>query len=236
MELMQEVNVRTASLMVMIMLLGCGGQKPVPPKAESYFPMAAGYEWKYSSTEISYLDSVRAETTTGVSNSELRCIGRKSLPDGREAWALYHYDQSNSKSEQARARKDTVMWYTDTFFAAQADSLVLYWRTRALDHPNTELVLPLRPGRSWNVRAGKVYSTRATVVGQEPVKVPAGDYAQAWRIEDTTTFADGKTAPSRIVRWYAAGVGLVRMQTEAHRADGTRWLLIDELVSAKTGK
>jgi hypothetical protein len=222
--------------MVVILLLGCGGQKPVPPKAENYFPMAAGHEWKYSATEISYLDSARAETTAGVSNSELRCIGRKPMPNGREAWALYQHVQYNTKSEQARAAKDTAMWWTDTIFADQPDSLVLYWRSRDFDHPNTELVLPLRPGRSWNVLGGKLYSTQATAVRQEPVKVPAANYVQAWRIEDSTTFADGKTPPARAVRWYAAGVGLVRTEMESRRADGTRWRQIDELVSAKTGK
>jgi hypothetical protein len=223
--------------MVVIMLLGCGGgQKPVPPKAENYFPMAAGYEWKYSSTEISYLDSVRAETTAGASNFELRCIGRKPMPNGREAWALHQYIRSYNRSEQARAAKDTVGWITDTIFAEQADSLVLRWYVRDFDHPDTELVLPLRAGRTWNFRGGKLSSTQATAVRQESVKVPAGEYVQAWRIENATTFADGKTPPMRFVRWYAAGVGLVRMESEMRRANGTRWRQIDELVSAKTGR
>ena len=203
------------------MLLGCGGgQKPVPPKAENYFPMAAGYQWKYSSTEISYLDSVRAETTAGVGSLELRCVGRKPMPNGRETWALHRH----------------VGGVTDTIFAEQADSLVLYWYVRDFDHPDTELVLPLRAGRTWIFRGGKLSSTQATAVRQESVKVPAGEYVQAWRIEDSTTLADGKTLPGRIVRWYAAGVGLVRTESEMRRANGTRWRQIDELVSAKTGR
>jgi hypothetical protein len=222
--------------MVAILLLGCGGQKPVPPKAENYFPMAAGYEWKYSATEISYLDSVKAETTVGASNAEFRCIGRKPMPNGREAWALHHYTKLSRSPVQARAAKDTAMWWTDTIFADQPDSLVLYWGSRDFDHPNTRLVLPLRPGRSWNVRGGKLSSTQATAVRQESVKVPAGEYVQAWRIEDSTTLADGKTLPGRTVRWYAAGVGLVRTEMESRRADGTRRRQIIELVSAKTGK
>jgi len=48
--------------------------------------------------------------------------------------------------------------------------------------------------------------------------------------------AGGKMPPSRIVRWYADDVGLVRTEIRSLRADGTRWRLIDELVSAKTGK
>jgi hypothetical protein len=233
-----EVNVRTASLMVVIMLLGCGGgPKPAPvTKVENYFPMAAGYEWKYSATEISYLDSVRAETTAGAENREIRCIGRKPMPNGREAWALHTYILYKRSPTQARAAKDTAMWITDTTFAGQADSLVLNWGSRNFEHPNTELVLPLREGRSWNVRGGKLYSTQATAVRQESVKVPAGEYVQAWRIEDSTTFTDGKTPPMRFVRWYAAGVGLVRTESEMLRANGTRLRSIDELVSAKTGK
>jgi len=229
--------VRTVSLMVVVMLLGCGGgQKPVPPKAENYFPMATGYEWKYSSTEISYLDSVRAETTAGASNSEFRCIGRKPMLNGREAWALHTHTKLSRSPVQARASKDTAMWWTDTIFADQPDSLVLYWGSRDFNHPRTELVLPLRPGRSWSVLGGKLSSTQATAVRQESVKVPAGEYLQAWRIEDSTTFADGKTPPMRSVRWYAAGVGLVRTEMEMRRANGTRLRSIDELVSAKTGR
>lgn len=212
---------RTACLIVLVLLLGCGGgQKPVPPKAENYFPMATGYSWKYSTTEISYLDSVRAETTARVGSLELRCIGRKPMPNGREAWALHRNMGS----------------FTDTTFADQTDSLALYWNVRDWDHPNTELVLPLRPGRSWIVLGGKLSSTQATAVRQESVKVPAGEYAQAWRIEDSTVHADGKTSPMRGVRWFAAGVGLVRTETEIIRSNGTRLRTIDELVSAKTGK
>jgi hypothetical protein len=236
MNLTQEVNVRTASLMAAILLLGCGGQKPVPSRAENYFPMAVGYEWKYATTDINYLDSVRAETTASASSSEFRCVGRAKMPNGREAWALHRYVRFYDKSEQARARGDTVMRISDTIFADQPDSLVLYWPPRDFDHPSTELVLPLKPGRQWNVMAGKRYSMWAKAVRQEPVKVRAGEYAKAWRVEDSTAFADGKTPPAQRVRWYAAGVGQVRTEMESRRADGTRWRQIVELVSAKTGR
>ena len=141
------------------------------------------------------------------------------MPNGREAWALYR----------------NMGFFTDTTFADQTDSLALYWNVRDWDHPNTELVLPLRPGRSWKL-AGRGSQTQATAVRQEPVKVPAGEYAQAWRIEIQTTFADGKTPPMRAVRWYAAGVGLVRTETEVIRSNGTLLRTVEELVSAKTGK
>lgn len=228
---------RRMLLVAAVALFVCGGCRRRPAPGEgNYFPMAAGYEWKYSTTEINYRDSVRAETTAGVGSSEFRCIGRRTLPTGRDAWALHHYVLYIDKSEPARAAKDTAMWYTDTIFAERVDSLVLYWRSGDFERPNTELVLPLRPGRSWTVPGAKAYSSRATAVRQEPVKVPAGEYAQAWRVEDSTSYADGKAAPSRIVRWYAAGAGLVRMEMASRRPDGTRWMVVDELVSAKTGK
>ena len=228
---------RRLLLVAAVALLVWGGcrRRPAPGEAD-YFPMAAGYEWRYSTTEVNYRDSVRAETTAGVGRSEFRCIGRTKLPTGQDAWAIHHYMLYLDKSESARAAKDTAMWYTDTIFAGRVDSLVLYWRNRDFERPNTELVLPLRPGRSWTVLGGKVYSSRATAVRQEPVKVPAGEYAQAWRIEDSTSYADGKVAPSRVVRWYAAGVGLVRTEMASRRPDGTRWMVVDELVSVKTGK
>jgi hypothetical protein len=228
--------VRAALLAVAFLLLACGGKSAPAAKENNYFPMAAGYEWKYTDTQISYLDSVRAETTTDVSDAEFRCIGRQAMPNGREAWTLYHHARYNDKSERARAAKDTVMWYTDTIFAERSESLVLVWRNRNFDHPNLELVLPLHQGRTRDVRAGKVYAMRATAVRQETVKVPAGEYAQAWRIEDSTTYAEGKTPPTRIVRWYAAGVGLVKTEMESRRTDGTLWRLVEELVSAKTGR
>jgi hypothetical protein len=236
MKLTQEVNVRTACLMTAILLLGCGGQKPVPSRADDFFPMATGYEWKYTTTGINYLDSVRAETTANASSSEFRCVGRAKMPNGREAWVLHRHVRYYNKSEQARARGDTVMRITDTVFTDRLDSLVLYWPARDFDHPNTELVLPLRPGRQWSVMADKACTTWARAVRQESVEVPAGEYAQAWRIEDSTAFADGKTPPARSVRWYAAGVGPVRTEMGSRRADGTSWRQIVELVSAKTGR
>ena len=220
-----------------LLLLACGGGKPAPAaKTDNYFPMANGYDWKYTSTEVSYLDSVRAETTADAGSLEYRCVGRKPMPNGREAWALHRHIRYYTKTAQARAAKDTVMWVTDTIFADQADSLVLYWATRNFDRPNVDLALPLRAGRTWDVLAGKNYTSRATAVRQEPVKVPAGEYAQAWRIEILTTPADGKMPPMRAVRWYAAGVGLVRTETEVIRSNGTLLRTVEELVSAKTGK
>lgn len=228
---------RRVLLVAAAALFVCGGCRRRPAPGEgNYFPMAAGYEWRYSTMQINYLDSVRAETTEGVGSREYRCIGRRTLPTGQDAWVLHHYVMYVDKSEPARAAKDTAMWYTDTIFAERIDSLVFYWRNHDFERPHTELVLPLRPGRTWTVPGGKVYSSRATAVRQEPVRVPAGEYTRAWRIEDSTSYADGKAAPSRIIRWYAAGVGLLRMEMASRRPDGTRWSVVDELVSVKTGK
>ena len=216
------------------LLAGCGG-KPAPvSQPGSPYPLGAGYKWTYSGTEISYVDSARAETTAGITTTEITCLGVEKLPSGDSAWALFHEAKYHAKSDKARAAGDTVMWYTDTVYEKQADSLVLYWRMRSVPRPDTELVLPLFAGRSWNMQAGKAWTMRSTTVGQEPVKVPAGEYAQAWRVEDSTRFADGKMRPGRLVRWFAPGIGMVRMQMEMQRTDGTRYVVIDELVSVKT--
>jgi hypothetical protein len=224
------------AMLAVVLLVGCGG-KPAPVnQAGNLYPLGAGYEWTYSGTEISYVDSVRAETTAGVTTTKLSCLGIERLPSGDSAWALLHHVEYHVKSERARAAGDTMMWYADTVYAKQTDSLVLYWRMRTSPRPDTELALPLSQGRTWNLMAGKAWTTRSTAVGQESVRVPAGDYPQAWRVEDSTRFADGRTRTGRFIRWFVPGVGLVRIETEARREDGTRWYMIDELVAAKTGK
>jgi hypothetical protein len=237
----QEVEMRTAVMTIAAALLACGGSKPGPAaRTENYFPMAVGYEWKYSTTEVSYSsvsdgESARVETTANASNTEYRCVGRVPVPDGREAWVLQRHVRYNVKTERTSFAKDTAT-YTDTIYANLADSLVLLSRKRLLDRPSTELVLPLRFGRTWNVRAGELAPTWAKAVRQEPVNVPAGDYATAWRVEDSTVIAGGKMMPARSVRWYADGVGLVRREKQSTRGGRPCWLVIDELVSAKTGK
>ncbi len=232
---------RTVAVAIAAALLACGGSRPVPAaQPENYFPMAVGYEWKYSTKEISYSsssdgESIRAETTANAANTEYRCVGRMPMPDGREAWVLQRRVKYNAKGEGPSSTRDTAM-RTDTLLANQVDSLVLLRRKSTLDRPSTELVLPLRPSRTWSVRGGEQAPTWAKAVRQEPVNVPAGSYERAWRVEDSTVIAGGKMGPARSVRWYADGVGLVRRERQTIRGGEPRWLLIEELVSVKTVK
>lgn len=230
---------RTVAAAIAAALLACGGSKPVRAvQPEDYFPMAVGYEWKYSITEIGFSsagdgESVRAETTANATSIEYRCVGSMPMPDGREAWVLQRHVKNNAKGEDSASARDT-MTRTDTLLANRIDSLVLLRRKSTLDRPSTELVLPLRPGRTWSVRAGEQAPTWARAVRQESVSVPAGNFERAWRVEDSTVIAGGKRTPIRAVRWYADGVGLVRREKQTSPGGKPRRLVVEELISAKT--
>jgi len=232
--------VNSAILVVTVTLFAAGGKQGTAVRSENYFPMDVGHEWKYSTTEISLWSAdnrkpARAETPADAYSTEFRCIGRLPMSDGRKAWALRHRVRYNAKTERTWSARDTAV-KTDTVYTDRVDSLILYWRRPTSDRLSTELVLPLRPGRMWQKRTGKPDPTWSWALRQEPVKVPAGSYPKAWRIEDSTVIAGGKIMPARSVRWYADGVGLVRAETQLIWGGRPRWLLIDELVSVKMEK
>ncbi len=204
---------------------------------ENYSPLGKGYEWKYTTTEISLWSAYsrkpdRVETTAAAYTTELRCIGRLPMLDGRKAWALRRRVQYNAKTERTWSARDTAA-KTDTLYTDKVDSLILYWRRRTSDQASTELMLPFRSGRVWKRTWEPTWSW---AVRQESVNVPAGSYPKAWRVEDSTVIACGKIMPARDVRWYVDGVGLVRTERQLIWGGRPRWLLIEELVSTKTGR
>jgi len=229
--------VKTAAVVLAFgMLVGGAGRSAYC--LENYSPLGKGYRWKYTTTEISLWSAdnrkpARVETTVAAYSTELRCLGRFPLSDGRRTWALQRRVQYSAKTERTYSAKDTAT-KTDTVYTDKVDSLVLYWRRRTADQPSTELMLPFRPGRVWNKRTWD--PTWSWAVRRESVDVPAGSFPRAWRVEDSTVIAGGKIMPARDVRWYVDGVGLVRTERQLIWGGRPRWLLIDELVSAQTGK
>jgi hypothetical protein len=84
--------------------------------------------------------------------------------------------------------------------------------------PVCELRLPVKAGDSWVVdipsqKGGLQGNTGTVTVGEvEDVEVPAGKF-RALRIDVVITAEDGKplAAPRRATRWYAPGVGLIKV-------------------------
>jgi hypothetical protein len=84
--------------------------------------------------------------------------------------------------------------------------------------PVCELRFPVKAGDSWVVdipsqEGGLQGSTGTATVGDvEEVQVPAGKF-RAVRVDVTITAVDGKplAKPRRATRWYAPGVGLVKV-------------------------
>lgn len=74
---------------------------------------------------------------------------------------------------------------------------------------------PSTVGSNWTQRVtlstGESYDYSFTVATRELVKVPAGTFADCYRVDQTVTFADGRTLNGRA--WFSPGVGMVRSQT-----------------------
>jgi hypothetical protein len=86
--------------------------------------------------------------------------------------------------------------------------------------PVCELRFPVKAGDSWAVdvaqqKGGLTGSTGTVTVGEvEEVKVPAGKF-RALRLDVVISAENGRplAEPKRAARWYAPGVGLVKLTT-----------------------
>jgi hypothetical protein len=72
--------------------------------------------------------------------------------------------------------------------------------------PTTLLQLPHSPGQTWTLEDTDPQVTM-TAQGPERVKVPAGEY-EAIRVEQR----DERSPDPQVTRWYAPGVGLVKLE------------------------
>ncbi len=156
-------------------------------KPNAGFPLRAGYRWTYS-TKGRY--SLFLETSAGSTTEEF-------------AYA------------SLVAKRDSFFW---------ASSLVLGRERKSLKaelgpwHSAILLAEPLGIGKTWTCtdttrfpleRSCEGLEFKATVIGKERVKVPAGEL-DAWRIEYVLLWHLGTECDLRM--WYAPGIGFVKIE------------------------
>jgi len=155
-----------------------------------YFPTTVGDRWV---TEMRYQSHTTAftEVVTAVEKKD----GALLVTVGRESEGVVGPDQS-----QVRV--------TDKGLFRVSNLGTVY------DAPYCVLQLPLKPGNTWTsevVSGGTLTSTfKYKAVKEEDVEVPAGKF-RAFRIE---VDIDSRGRGRRSVLWYAAQVGIVKMEHE----------------------
>jgi hypothetical protein len=166
-------------------LLAPAAPVPKEAKASDYFPAAVGTEWVY---EVDGEYTV-GERVTGAAEKDgaIRLTVRATGGTVDEVYAV----------DKAGVTKVSVGGFTLN---------------------TTVLRLPLMEGDEWTfdtpVQKGLFAESGTVVVGKaEKVTVPAGTF-EAVPVRMTATAANGEKldAPRTVTRWYAAGVGVVKVE------------------------
>ena len=185
-------------LIVLPILAGCRtAAQPLPP--DGWFPLADGTRWVYEVRNGERVERHDMKATGG----DVRTLEGAEVPYrfvyGRPPWADHDITKSIYAVPEAGARE----FYLD----ASAWSL---W------HDPPVALLPPRPavGAAWawegrfEYEAGERDASAAmTVEALEEIEVPAGRFS-ALRVR--STYDDGVV----VVRWFARGVGCVRLDVE----------------------
>ncbi|MEO0074091.1 MAG: hypothetical protein ABIK43_05485 [candidate division WOR-3 bacterium] len=175
---------RTAAVRLLLIgvIAGCGSRTP------DYFPLERGAQ---RVMEVTEQRTSGAETTRVTRVEVVETVkGRKEMPGTGQVWVIEAPLDSNR----------TVNY----FFQRRKDSLLMVVPGRG-GRPERilHMLLPLRVGRRWFDSEERRESCE--VVGKETVTVPAGTFAGCFRIVQQSLRLD-----SRVERWLAPGVGLVR--------------------------
>lgn len=156
------------------------------PSPATYFPLPPG--WKYH-----YRASIPIGQKVIVQNFQEEVLPEKILKERRvfpvQKWQggkiteTLYYERSEGEVRLVAEQK------------ASASSATF------LDFPVTEIKLPVEPGTSWTV-LGKP----RVIVGEEEASTASGHYSNCLKIVEQ----QGELV--RISRWYAPGIGLVKLQ------------------------
>lgn len=181
---------------------------------EQLLPLENGTTWTYELTEEAGEEFAFAPGTAGADGKIHRV-------------AIYRLDGPQNVSGKILLKfemlRDGVITNADLlsvdergiFCAARIDQ---YGELMPVEPPQTIVATPLRSGATWDYAgkmAGMDVRQHFEIVAEEDVDVPAGKF-RAFHIRGE------QTAPNstKINRWFANGVGIVKDVTEARAADG----------------
>jgi hypothetical protein len=204
--------------MVLVAISGArSGQDQGPLPAEfrdatgggAEFPLKLGYRWTY---KVDGRDQLFLETLPGQ-------------------------EFSGTKTVLLLAQGGSFFWSKSLFLAVKDGNLLKY-ASAYLDSvfpdepPHVLLKTPLRIGLRWESLAEKQESQSSfkftsTVVSQEDVKVPAGEF-KAWKIEYVLDWHLGTEEDLRA--WYVPGIGFVKVEKWRQSTLGKKSPLQKQLV------
>jgi hypothetical protein len=184
-------------------LVGCGtapmpALRPAAPMAQvaatrtaDLFPTAVGHVWQYA-THVQYTDDpdVDYPGSESATIEGVRRSGRSTIIN------LRVIDDFTSKLRFPTLTMDDQ---------GVSVSGMTYWGSGAREAQGYTFQLvgfPLTPGHKWDDG-----EWAGTIVGQEPVTVPAGTF-KAWKVEAFGSFDHAYTAVGKY--WIAPGAGIVK--------------------------
>jgi hypothetical protein len=184
--------------------------------AAPVIPTADGTSWRYNMTE-------EIGKGLNIPDAKLDADGKIRLP------VLYRINGTENvdgkdllKFEMHRAGV-----ITNTDLLTINEHGIICWARLNLDGelvkfdpPQTMIAAPLKKGASWDFNSDTVggelkVHQHYDVVGDEDIKVPAGEF-RTFRIHGEQT----SPSPMTIDRWFASGVGIVKDVTTMRAANG----------------
>lgn len=173
----------------------------------SYYPMEAGRSWTFALEQSQNgKDNTKFKTMRmfteplPAEGGAEQAVLRRAYPDSTVTPNPTLIRRFNDRVELSR--------YHETVQAAFAPELML----EAASAPFvTALKMPFAPGNRWEGRRFKGGSEWISVVGEERVSVPAGEF-MALKIEHHKRYENGKEDFLRY--WYAPEVGMVKLYEE----------------------
>ena len=209
----------TGAILLFLALLAGSGCRPGSDRSD-YFPLDAGWSWRYRVTsEIKNLGKEHAETLV-ANRGTIAVDDRKVVPRMYQDGHRYYY----------AAQDDGVLLVADRAVGEEA---------RPAQPDQFVLKYPLDPGTSWSVESQtyllrrQIFSPTAvimvpirapismtyTIEGKDDVvRVPAGTFRNCLRIHGTATAMRdlgeriGEAEVNvDVIEWFAPGVGFIKM-------------------------
>lgn len=207
-------------------------------------PKEVGCRWEYQmSVQDFSADLVRKpngevvlpEPKSFMGKRVTEMVGLRPLGDSEELFACYANSISGTVvSEEYNKVTDQEVLSWGIRSRVRKDGS---WKEQVFDPPLQIMQADLRRGASWYARCALssdlVVTRRFDVLGEEPVKVEAGDY-DAIKIRIVGGNSNG-TLMKRYV-WYVQGIGHVKIHTVHYGKGQVIRVEIQELVSFVAGK
>ncbi len=191
---MKRMACAAALLAALLLVTGCTTET-----TPDFYPMTVGSVWCYDGLTTMTTDGTDT-LSTSVSHTEV--TGTATLTGGEDVSEFSHVETA-----YVHVPFETTEVYSEMSYARQSGDYILGYDDLGDSEPDTALALPLEQGKTWTVSASGDTTVVAEVVGREDVTVPAGTYADCWKVKMTLSVGGESQV---IYWWYADGIGRVK--------------------------